>query len=439
LIKNGFLPCLGANDVYNETMIKSAFCHRPKVAPKKKSQVALLVRGMVLRTRLFHFFWPNSLMPRLGTVWLAVLVIAFAFAAFPCQAQNSTLRFSEQPTEQEIFKARVFDEPLLPIGGEPRPEENKALADAMSAYAGRTTFDDPSSFNDFLGRFPASPWTGSLLLHLGVEYYHYGYYSKALDAWEQAWQILQNSTDSKGKLQADRSLGELARMYSKLGRMDELRSLLTSVAGRPLRGPATTMIGCATQALWMMDHRPGSCFKCGPFALNSILAETDRMKAANPLIIYAQSTTNGYSLPQLARLSLDVGMHYQMAFRSPSAPWIVPAVIHWKVGHYAALLRKDGNSFLVKDRTFINTLEMSPEALEEEGSGYFLVPPGPLPNGWRAVSEIEGQHVWTRHHSSRNRTQCGASWGKRFRWCHVSGKSSKPIRTWNAGRCQRHR
>src|SRR5665213_3863883 len=89
------------------------------------------------------------------------------------------LGFSAQPTSTEISNARVFDEPLLPMGGEPEAEECKALAGALAEYSYRTNLDDFSSLTDFLARFPHSTWAGSLLLHLGTEYYNYGYYSKA--------------------------------------------------------------------------------------------------------------------------------------------------------------------------------------------------------------------------------------------------------------------
>jgi RHS repeat-associated protein len=319
-----------------------------------------------------------------------------------------TLGFSPQPTVSEIFNARGFDEPLLPIGGEPRAEENKALADSLADYAYRTNLDDFSSLTAFLARFPNSAYSGSLLLHLGTEYYNYGHYSKALDAWEQAWQDLKKTDDPKGKSQADRSLGELARMYSKLGRMGELSNLLASVANRSLTGPGTQLIHSAQEAIWLMQNRPGICFRCGPMALDSILSNKDPAKTANPLILESQSTTNGFSLSQVATLSGKLGMNYQMAFRSPGAPWVVPAVIHWKVGHYAALLQRNGNQFLVKDHTFQSSLRMSGSGLDQECSGYFLIPSGPMPSGWRTVTETEAQGVWGRGTvSGRNSNQTG--------------------------------
>jgi len=327
---------------------------------------------------------------------LALLAAVALIHNAPCVGAEAQrlLHFSANPDETEIFNARVFDEPLIPIGGVPRAEENKALGDALTFYSSRTNLDDFSSLTGFLTRFPESTWTGSLLLHLGADYYHTGHYSKALASWEQAWQQCKNVTDGPGKAQADRALGELARMYSKLGRMRDLQELLNSTTNRPLTGPGTQLIHAANQGIWMMQNRPEVSFRCGPLALNSILAHSDPKKAVNPLIFYSKSTTNGYSMAQLARLSRDLGMNYQMAFRSPGAAFILPAVVHWKVGHYAALLQKDGDRFLIQDLTFRGSLRMSTAALDEEASGYFLVPPGPLPGGWRLVPEQEAAQVW---------------------------------------------
>jgi RHS repeat-associated protein len=348
---------------------------------------------------VFSTHFQNTFAPIIRR-WL--LIFAFVCGESLAWAQNAPIssRFSAQPTEEEISRARVFDEPLLAIGQKPTPEEDEALADALSAYAARTNFDDLFSFENFLNRYPNGAWSGSLLLHLGTEYYNYGYYSKALDSWEQAWQDLKDTDDPKGKAQADRALGELARMYSKLGRMNELSDLLASVANRSLTGPGVQLIHSAHEGLWLMQHRPGICFRCGPMALDSIISDEDPAKASNLLILQCQSTTNGFSLSQVAHLSKQLGMNYQMAYRSPGSPWVVPAVIHWKVGHYAALLRQNGNRFLVKDHTFQSSLWVSASALENESSGYFLIPPGPFPAGWRAVSQAESQSVWGRGQTS---------------------------------------
>src|SRR4051812_46482446 len=55
------------------------------------------------------------------------------------------LQFSAKPTVEEIFRARIFAEPLVPIGGQPNESENVDLAAALSGYAKRPGPDDFAS------------------------------------------------------------------------------------------------------------------------------------------------------------------------------------------------------------------------------------------------------------------------------------------------------
>src|SRR5690242_7951118 len=52
------------------------------------------------------------------------------------------LTFSAQPTDAEFFRARLFSEPLLPIGGRTTAAENAALAHALVNYAAASQPED---------------------------------------------------------------------------------------------------------------------------------------------------------------------------------------------------------------------------------------------------------------------------------------------------------
>src|SRR5437899_2535224 len=84
---------------------------------------------------------------------------------------------SPNPTPQDLFRARLLDEPLVPIGADPTPSENAALAAALLGYSERSGPDDFSSLTAFLELYPKSPWNAALLTNLGLEYYHTGHYS----------------------------------------------------------------------------------------------------------------------------------------------------------------------------------------------------------------------------------------------------------------------
>jgi RHS repeat-associated protein len=316
--------------------------------------------------------------------------------------------FSEKPTTEEILNARIFEEPLIPVWGEPSPEENEALAKALLAFSHRTKADDFSALTAFLDSPLCFRWSPSLLFSLGWEYYHTGYFSRAIAAWDEAWLYLQDETSPPTRRLADRTIGELAKMYSRIGEMERLEEIIADFGDRRLAGPATELMAGAKQALWLMRHRPEVAFRCGPLALKSIskvLPDSDEDVAA--LVQQSASTYRGYSLSQLEKLSQDMGLYLQMAKRTPGADVVVPCVVHWKVDHYAAITRQEGGRYLIVDPTFRTSLWISREALDDEASGYFAIPGGALPKGWESVGAIEGAGIWGKGvtgHSDPNST-----------------------------------
>lgn len=337
----------------------------------------------------------------------------------PTQPLKPSLQFSDNPTPQEFFKARIFEEPLVPVGGEPTTAENADLAAALLGYAHRSGPDDFSALTGFLAQHPHSPWAAALLTDLGLEYYNTAHYSLALDAWHQAFMAGKVVSDARGKAIVDRAVGELAFMNARLGRMSELETLLKSIEGRALTGPAAQKVVGAREGLWFMKSRPEISFRCGPLALQSIKHTLNPQSPLDMEIFNSASTQKGMSLSQVAELSKKVGLNYQMAFRQPSGAFVFPAVVHWNVGHYAAMVRKEGGLYLLQDPTFGNSTWVTKEALEPETSGYFLIPPGPLPAGWRSVDEKEGGTVWGKGQTLANDDRCITK--RDMKTCSASG------------------
>lgn len=283
----------------------------------------------------------------------------------------------------------------MPIGGEPSLEENAALATALKGYAKRNGPDDFSSLTDFLQSHPSSVWAAATWTGLGSEYYNTAHYSLALEAWAKGWELSRtNATDARGVVIANRALAELAGLYSRLGQMSELEELLKSVERRVLVGPVRQRVADAREALGLMKNRPEVAFRCGPLSLLRIKLAADPKDPGAKEVYDSASTQQGFSLPQVAELSGKIGLNYQMAFRENEGEFVVPSVLHWKVGHYAALVRQVGDRYLVQDPTFRNDVWATRQALEAETSGYFLVGPGALPAGWRSVDAKEGGAVW---------------------------------------------
>jgi RHS repeat-associated protein len=357
------------------------------------------------------------------------------------QSPRSAPRFSNEPTDQELFDCAILSEPLVPIGGKDNPMANRALADALLSQSnpGAKLKQNESQapgyrLREFLTHFPKSHWRAAVLLNLGLMERQAAYYSKALSSFEEAWTISKNATEPRARALANRALGEVAELNSRLGRRPRLETLFGELekSSRELTGPVTEKLGRARQGLWLMQNQPDKAYRCGPMALGRILAHKENAAALDPAIFDSQSTDNGMSLTQVWKLSQKLAEipALQMVKRAPAAPgdFPVPSVIHWKAGHYAALVEKNTQGlYLAEDPTFGDQLWVTRAALEEESSGYFLIKNGPLSSGWTEVTKDQGDRVWGKGNvggQDPNRTGCNddkVGSGKGCRNCNNQG------------------
>jgi RHS repeat-associated protein len=309
------------------------------------------------------------------------------------------LIFSAQPADEEITRARVFGEPLLKTDESVSSDsENQALAQALLAYRRAADAEDVAPLTGFLKRHPDSGWRASLLASLGAVYRHLGYFTKAIAVWEETWALTKDGRGKNTQAVANQILGELAGIHTHLGHKERLEALFAELDNRDLHGPTTERITIARESLWRWRVRPEEEFRCGPMSLARMRAHLKLPD--DPRILKARATRHGMSLTQVAALAAQSGMKSQMARRQPGAPIIFPAVAHWKVDHYSAILdrKEEGGKeyYLVQNPLFEAEMWVSRAALDEETSGYFLVPLSELPTGWQPVSRQKGNSVWGR-------------------------------------------
>jgi hypothetical protein len=88
--------------------------------------------------------------------------------ALPKIDNASGLHLSDNPSDAELSALHVFREPLIPIGGSTSAPENRALADAITAYAGKGDPEQTDDLTNFFNQFPGSSWEASLLANLGA-------------------------------------------------------------------------------------------------------------------------------------------------------------------------------------------------------------------------------------------------------------------------------
>ncbi|HTS48202.1 MAG TPA: RHS repeat-associated core domain-containing protein [Bryobacteraceae bacterium] len=281
-----------------------------------------------------------------------------------------------------------FEEPLVATSST-SGKEDRALLQSLRTFRDRTVEDDLSALNGFLSEHPYSVWRVALLTDLGLLNYHYGYFSRAISDWEEAWEEGRNVTTPNAKPLVDRAVGELARMHARLGHVDRLEALFKELGDRPISGPATEAITNAREGLAVMHNEPGIAYLCGPMALKNLLLSEGLSYDKVRFLDEVRSGPHGVTLDQVSQLATRAGFAHRVVFRSPGQPIPIPSVIHWKVSHFAAIVGQEGTRLHIIDPTFGTDLWISKAAVDTESDGYFLIPDGGQALAWREASKSE--------------------------------------------------
>lgn len=305
------------------------------------------------------------------------------------------LTFSSAPTDDELTAARVFREPLVPLAAVELPGENLALAGALLAYKGQANPIGFDAITAFVQAYPGSKWRASLEVEMGVLLREAGSFSKSLELLSSAWSRSKGGEGIEVRAMADRAFGEMADLCARAGRTDQLVAMFDEAGSRDFQGPGAVMVARSRAALRFMTSNPEKGFLCGPLAVNSILNRGSAAASLNGEVNAENSGEKGTSLLQLKDLSRRVGLNYQAVRKDSGSAWIAPAVVHWKIGHYGAILEKgEDGRYLVVDSALDVPTWVTTEVLAAEASGAFLVPSGPLPEGWSALDNEAAGQIW---------------------------------------------
>ena len=87
--------------------------------------------------------------------------------------------------------------------------EDEDLSAAVDGFAHRQDPSDLSSLTTFLAKHPHSGWSTALWTNVGLSYLHDGYFSRALDAWQNAWTEGRDASTPEARALTDRAVGEL--------------------------------------------------------------------------------------------------------------------------------------------------------------------------------------------------------------------------------------
>ena len=354
--------------------------------------------------------------PFVRTAFLVFAVLLFQLSiAMPGLAQGAGIAQPASASQLDIVPARTaaeaaaplqgrrFEEPLLPVK-DVSAAETAELSAALDTFTSRRQIDDLSALEAFVSAHPQSGWNVALLTNLGLLDYHYGLFSKAFSDWTAAWEAGKNIKAGRGKALADRAFGELIRMYARLGHADQIDILLKELDSRPVAGSATEYVDGAKQGLWSMRNNPGVAYLCGPMALKNLLLSLGATPDKVLFLDQYRSGPHGVTLDEVSRLADKAGLAHHIVFREAGDPVPVPSIVHWKVNHYAAIVGRSGNQFHIEDPTFGNDLWVTQQALDAEGSGYYLAPEKPsvtVAQG-RAVGLQEASRVFGMGYTGSN-------------------------------------
>jgi RHS repeat-associated protein len=298
-------------------------------------------------------------------------------------APPSEPEFSATPTVAEIVRARIFGEPLVPMG-EPSADENRALAQALLTFHRGGGTDWRPTIGAFLLRYPESAWRASLLANLGVLHNRGHAHTKALEAWYEAWGLARHATDAHGRAVADFAIAEWLLLSASFGHIDGVNRVLKEIDGRDIAGTAGVKIQRARETLGLVLRVRETAVPC---AAEALLTLFETMGRSAPAAVSAyRSSAKGTSLAQLRDLSAHAGLPLRVVEPMRIGEIPVPSIVHLKVGHYATITAREGDAYRVEDRGRSVSYWIHRDTLFGESSGYFLVRAEEvLGTNWRVV------------------------------------------------------
>ena len=322
-------------------------------------------------------------------------IIRLGFALMAVVVASPMLLAGEPSTAQKIKSALVFTTPIGHLGtNEPPESESEALMTAIKAFSTGGPRGGILALESFVTANPDSVWSPSLHVHLAERYRNFGRCTLALEHWEAAWNATKDRSDDQSRGVASRAVAGWTRLLGSLGRKEKQAELFSEVKRRGLDRSSDFMHLRATmEAHETMKVSPGTAYRCGTFALGHVarLLQPENNSWTN--IVGKPSPDGGFQMSTLVEIAAANGYAAVAVNRGQSAEIIIPSVVHWKLDHYAAILKQHGDSYLVMDPTFGEDKWLAKETINAEASGNFLIFSPKLPDGWQELTQAQAALV----------------------------------------------
>lgn len=319
-------------------------------------------------------------------------------------------------TDADILASRVFAAPLRPVaptasGGvlqglrralgttpsKKSPDENVALQSLLNGLAQSSDAHDTASLDQFLTAYPESRWSPALRNELARRQFAQGYFQRAIEQWESVWKSTRDATDPGSVAVADEVLSSLIEAALGLSDTRRLSRLVGEAEKRPGNNVLDGKLERAKQSIWLLRHKGGQNVMCGPLALHAILQH--QQKPFDPIrldTVTDDYIATGLPITELAKHADHFSLGLRIARRTTATDIPVPAVLHARGGHYSSIVDRDGDRYFLVDRAMQFAGWVPREAIDEQASGYFLVPAAALGSGFTEVPVAEAATVFGR-------------------------------------------
>jgi len=317
---------------------------------------------------------------------------------------------------------------VVAVGQQPTEAERAEVTALIERYQTRRDTYDLSLLENYVTAHPDSPYAPSLHYAIALAAREMARYQDTFTHLEAAWSRFESARSTLARDQADRVVAELAVMHAQLGHREALRPLFASLRTRPPFGASAERLNHAWEGLQTMELDPGRAYLCGPLALRAVWQASHEIRVAvDPRIGAVRSTHQGTSVAQLVEVASSAGMNLRAVRHPIGTPWASPMVIHWKLGHFAAIIDQhelgEGHAlYLLRDPTFGEDRWTTGAILDQEASGVVLASAADARTAnWVAVSDDEARSTWGRGATSSGKAN---DWGKEH-WMVQCGTKRK--------------
>ena len=138
---------------------------------------------------------------------------------------------------------------------------------------------------------------------------------------------------------------------------------------------------------------PRGAATCGAIALINLGHALKGSAFDEGTILRTPAPAAGFSMQQLAELSRAAGVELVPVRWNKPDEIPIPSIIHWRWGHYSALVAADKAGYVTVDPLFSDS-RLSPAQIAAQGSGCFLLPGlKAVPSGWQTLLSAEAAQL----------------------------------------------